>query len=239
MSKWTLARPLCPIVHCCGYLFSNSESIVQRKTDVEFKDSRNNLERIQPTSFSSLLPPSINHQPTILFRQLYFLLPFKVDSFPLLIIYLLPPTLHWGNYLPKFPPTNYLSLLSLHSGICAFPHSVSSLTLTIVSIPLVSGEAGAVVRPDVICTMGKHVARSGKGRFHFIHYHHWANCNCVRICIVISSPIFALIVIGHTAALSSPPVIAVTLREWLFYKSYSWCWWWWCCCCCCWWWWWL
>ena len=140
------------------------------------------------------------------------LIPFQCQ---LLFLYLLhvSPSLQWGNYLPMFPPTNYLSFLSLHSGICAFPHSVSSLTLTIVSIPLVSGEAGAVVRPDVICTMGKHVARSGKGRFHFIHYHHWANCNCVRICIVISSPIFALIVIGHTAALSSPPVIAVTLRE--------------------------
>ena len=37
---------------------------------------------------------------------------------------------------------------------------LSSLTLTIVPIALVTREAGAVVGPDVVCAMSKHVTRS-------------------------------------------------------------------------------
>ena len=73
------------------------------------------------------------------------------------------------------------------------------------SIALVAGEAGAVVRPNVVCTVGKHVAWSENGKRHHILSSFYEDANV--------SPVFALIVIGHTAAFASPPVIAVTLKD--------------------------
>jgi hypothetical protein len=68
-----------------------------------------------------------------------------------------------------------------------FPGQLGDLALvnilTVVPIPFIAREAGAVVRPNVVCTVGKHIA--------------WS--------------VFALIVIRHTATFASPTIVAVAL----------------------------
>ena len=93
--------------------------------------------------------PSAIH-PTGLYRQIYFHsnpIPYNVNC------YIFPDG--QLDLLPRF----------LDSQIPRYTF-FSVPTLTIVSIPLVAGEAGAVVRPDVVCTMSKHVAWSENGRRH-------------------------------------------------------------------------
>ena len=174
----TVHNVLCSIILTLD-ISSFSESIVRRINGRSIQ-SHSDLEWLQPTSFFSLLP----HQSSINHRELLFtnysalpseILAFKFDSLPCRILYFpvscMNPTLLRGAYLlpsylvPTYPHTYYLYSYFLHS--CSL-----LLTLTIVPIPLVAREAGAVVRPNVVCTVRKHVTWSENGRHNILSSHH-------------------------------------------------------------------
>ena len=102
------------------------------------------------------------------------LLPFKSNSLPSQLLYfscVLHEPCPTEEFLPSYLPTTYYIHTTYNistSYIFAVP------TLTIVPIPLVARKAGTVVRPNVVCTMGKHVAWSENGRHRHIlsSYHH-------------------------------------------------------------------
>ena len=75
-------------------------------------------------------------------------------------------------------------------------------TLAVLAVPLVAGEAGALVAADVVGAVGEHVA--------------WP---ALAVSVVwfslsypmVSSPVLALIVVRHGAALAAPAIVAMAL----------------------------
>ena len=71
--------------------------------------------------------------------------------------------------------------------------------MAVLAVPFVAGEAGALVAADVVGAVGEHVARPALA------------VNIVLSYCVVHSPVLALIVVRHGAALAAPAIVAMAL----------------------------